>query len=115
MCIRDRRIGYNYRMSNICAGIGRGQMTVVDEHIAHHKHLCGLYRKMLADVEGITLHETPSGRYESNYWLNTVLVDGNLHVRGDEMCIRDRVLSVRVALIELQKCGRFLLAFLLIC
>ena len=44
-------------MSNICAGIGRGQMTVVDEHIAHHKHLCGLYRKLLADVEGITLHE----------------------------------------------------------
>lgn len=77
-------IGYNYRMSNICAGIGRGQMTVVDEHIAHHKHLCGLYRKLLADVEGITLHENPSGRYDSNYWLNTVLLDENLHVRGEE-------------------------------
>ena len=53
---QHEKIGYNYRMSNICAGIGRGQMTVVDEHIAHHKHLCGLYRELLADVEGITLH-----------------------------------------------------------
>ena len=52
---QHERIGYNYRMSNICAGIGRGQMMVVDEHIAHHKHLCGLYRELLADVEGITL------------------------------------------------------------
>ena len=59
-------------MSNICAGIGRGQMTVVDEHIAHHKHLCGLYRELLADVEGITLHENLPDD-DSNYWLNTVL------------------------------------------
>ena len=73
-------------MSNICAGIGRGQMTVVDEHIAHHKHLCGLYRELLADVEGITLHENPSGRYDSNYWLNTVLLDENLHVKGEQKC-----------------------------
>ena len=84
-------IGYNYRMSNICAGIGRGQMTVVDEHIAHHKYLCGLYRELLADVEGITLHENPSGRYDSNYWLNTVLLDGNLHVRGEEDAYRETV------------------------
>ena len=88
---QHERIGYNYRMSNICAGIGRGQMTVVDEHIAHHKHLCGLYRKLLADVEGITLHENPSGRYDSNYWLNTVLLDGNLHVRGEEDAYRETV------------------------
>ena len=88
---QHERIGYNYRMSNICAGIGRGQMTVVDEHIAHHKHLCGLYRELLADVEGITLHENPSGRYDSNYWLNTVLLDGNLHVRGEEDAYRETV------------------------
>ena len=50
---RHERIGYNYRMSNICAGIGRGQMTVADAHIAHHKHLCALYRELLKDVDGI--------------------------------------------------------------
>ena len=64
------------------------EMTVVDEHIAHHKHLCGLYRELLADVEGITFHENPSGRYDSNYWLNTVLLDENLHVRGEEDAYR---------------------------
>ena len=53
-------IGYNYRMSNICAGIGRGQMTVADEHIAHHRHVQALYRELLKDVPGITLHEAPS-------------------------------------------------------
>ena len=88
---QHERIGYNYRMSNICAGIGRGQMTVVDEHIAHHKHLCGLYRELLADVEGITLHENPSECYDSNYWLNTVLLDEGLLVKGEEDAYREAV------------------------
>lgn len=77
-------IGYNYRMSNICAGIGRGQMTVADAHIAHHKHVCALYKELLADVEGVTLHENPSPRYDSNYWLNTILLDPSMHVKGEE-------------------------------
>lgn len=81
---QHEEIGYNYRMSNICAGIGRGQMTVIDEHIAHHKHVCQLYRELLADVEGITLHENPSPRYDSNYWLNTVVLDPALRVNGEE-------------------------------
>ena len=81
---QHERIGYNYRMSNICAGIGRGQMTVADEHIAHHRRLCGLYRELLAGVDGITLHENPSDRYDSNYWLNTVVIDPELRVRGEE-------------------------------
>ena len=81
---QHERIGYNYRMSNICAGIGRGQMTVADEHIAHHRRLCGLYRELLAGVDGITLHENPSDRYDSNYWLNTVVIDSELRVRGEE-------------------------------
>ena len=76
-------IGYNYRMSNICAGIGRGQMTVLEEHIAHHRHICQLYKTLLADVKGITLHENPSPRYESNYWLNTILLDPELRVKGE--------------------------------
>ncbi len=81
---QHEQIGYNYRMSNICAGIGRGQMTVAEEHIAHHKHLCDLYRELLKGVEGITLHENPSERFNSNYWLNTVLLDPSLKVKGQE-------------------------------
>ena len=81
---QHERIGYNYRMSNICAGIGRGQMTVADAHIAHHRHLTALYRELLAGVDGITLHESPSERYDSNYWLNTITLDPKLHVKGEE-------------------------------
>ena len=81
---QHEEIGYNYRMSNICAGIGRGQMTVLEEHIAHHQHICRLYKSLLEDVKGITLHENPSPRYESNYWLNTILLDPDLRVKGEE-------------------------------
>lgn len=81
---QHEEIGYNYRMSNICAGIGRGQMTVLNEHIARHQQIAQLYKKLLAEVEGITFHENPSERYDSNYWLNTILLDENLKVMGEE-------------------------------
>ena len=81
---QHEEIGYNYRMSNICAGIGRGQMTVLDEHIAHHKHVQALYKELLKDVKGITIHENPSLRFDSNYWLVTILLDADLHVKGEE-------------------------------
>lgn len=81
---QHEEIGYNYRMSNICAGIGRGQMTVLNEHIAHHQYTCQLYKELLSGVEGITLHENPSSRFDSNYWLNTILLDSSLHVKGEE-------------------------------
>ena len=81
---QHEEIGYNYRMSNICAGIGCGQMTVLNEHIAHHQHIAKLYKELLADVKGITLHENPSPRYDSNYWLNTILLDEDLKVKGEE-------------------------------
>lgn len=77
-------IGYNYRMSNICAGIGRGQMTVLEDHIAHHRHVCALYRELLENVDGISVHVNPSDRYDSNYWLNTIIIDPDLHVKGEE-------------------------------
>jgi dTDP-4-amino-4,6-dideoxygalactose transaminase len=70
-----KEIGYNYRMSNICAGIGRGQMTVLDEHLAHHKHLCDRYVELLAGVDGITVHVNFDEKSDSNYWLNTILID----------------------------------------
>lgn len=81
---QHEKIGYNYRMSNICAGIGRGQMTVAHDHIAHHKHVCRLYKDLLSGVDGIELHENPSADYDSNYWLNTVVLDPQLRVKGEE-------------------------------
>ena len=70
-----KEIGYNYRMSNICAGIGRGQMTILDEHLAHHRHLCDRYVELLEGVEGITVHTNADELSDSNYWLNTILVE----------------------------------------
>ena len=81
---QHEEIGYNYRMSNICAGIGRGQMTIINDHIAHHRHVQALYKELLKDVKGITLHENPNDRYDSNFWLCTVTLDPNLKVKGQE-------------------------------
>lgn len=82
---QHEKIGYNYRMSNICAGIGRGQMTIVNEHIAHHKHVQKLYEKLLKDIPGVKVHSQPaSGEYDSNYWLCTMILDPTLNVIGQE-------------------------------
>ncbi|MCH5329672.1 MAG: aminotransferase class I/II-fold pyridoxal phosphate-dependent enzyme [Alistipes sp.] len=72
---QHEHIGYNYRMSNIAAGIGRGQMTVVEVHAAHHRRLAALYAELFADTPGIEVHLNPSERFDSNYWLNTILID----------------------------------------
>ncbi len=77
-------IGYNYRLSNISACIGRAQLTVLDEHIAHHRHVQALYRQLLKDIDGITLHENPSPRHHSNFWLCTVTLNPSLRVKGQE-------------------------------
>ena len=81
---QHEKIGYNYRMSNICAGIGRGQMTVLNDHLAHHKHVQALYEELLADVPGIRIHGNPDGRYDSNFWLCTIELDPSLRVKGQE-------------------------------
>ena len=92
---QHEKIGYNYRMSNICAGIGRGQMMVVNDHLAHHKHVQGLYEQLLADVKGVTVHKQPDVRckmadgreipvYDSNYWLCTITIDEDVKVKGQE-------------------------------
>ena len=88
------KIGFNYRMSNICAGIGRGQMTVLNDHLAHHKHVQKMYEELLADVPGIHMHSQPSMKYiqgtnespvfDSNYWLCAITVDENVKVKGQE-------------------------------
>ena len=85
-------IGYNYRMSNICAGIGRGQMTVVNDHLEHHKHLQAMYEELLKDVPGIHVHSQPESTiengdlkvYDSNYWLCTITLDDDVRVKGQE-------------------------------
>lgn len=88
-------IGYNYRMSNICAGIGRGQMTIVNKHIAHHQHVQQLYEQLLKDVEGIIVHSQPAtGEYESNFWLCTILLDESIRVKGQEEVYKTIVTSV---------------------
>ncbi len=82
---QHEKIGYNYRMSNICAGIGRGQMTVVNDHLAHHKHVQKMYEELLAEVPGIKVHSQPAGGdYDSNYWLCTITIDENVRVKGQE-------------------------------
>ena len=86
---QHEKIGYNYRMSNICAGIGRGQMTVVNDHIAHHKHVQALYVELLKDVKGITVHSQPTtGEYDSNYWLCTITIDPELRIKCQEMAYK---------------------------
>ena len=82
---QHEKIGYNYRMSNICAGIGRGQMTVANDHIAHHKHVQALYEELLKDVPGIHVHSQPAtGEYDSNYWLCTITIDEDVWIKGQE-------------------------------
>lgn len=88
---QHEEIGYNYRMSNICAGIGRGQMTIADEHIAHHRHVQDLYRSLLADVDGITLHEAPGSEYDSNFWLCAATLDPDLRIKGQEKAYAQKI------------------------
>ena len=89
---QHEKIGYNYRMSNICAGIGRGQMTIVDEHLKHHKYVQWLYEELLDNVEGITVHSQPNtGEYDSNYWLCTITLDPDLRIKGQENAYKTMV------------------------
>ena len=89
---QHEKIGYNYRMSNICAGIGRGQMTIVDEHLKHHKYVQWLYEELLDNVEGITVHSQPNtGEYDSNYWLCTITLDPELKIKGQENAYKTMV------------------------
>lgn len=76
-------IGFNYRLSNISAAIGRGQMTILEEHLAHHRWVQSRYRELLAGISGLTLHENPGPDFDSNFWLCTVTLNENLHVAGE--------------------------------
>ena len=83
-------IGYNYRMSNVCAGIGRGQMTVLNDHIAHHKHVQALYKELLKEVTGVHLHCQPEDeKYDSNFWLCAATLDPEVKIIGQENAYKE--------------------------
>ena len=70
-------IGYNYRMSNICAGIGRGQMEVLDAHVALRRKMHEFYVDLFKDIEAVTVFTVPNTDYFANYWLSAILIEPN--------------------------------------
>lgn len=68
-------IGYNYRLSNICAGIGRGQMIALPEHIKLRRKMNSFYQDLFADIEGVSVFQEPNQDFYSNHWLSAVLID----------------------------------------
>lgn len=68
-------IGYNYRLSNICAGIGRGQMLVLDDHIKARRAINKKYKNLLKNISGISFHENPTTDFESNMWLTCIVIE----------------------------------------
>ncbi|MEI7508607.1 MAG: aminotransferase class I/II-fold pyridoxal phosphate-dependent enzyme [Flavobacterium sp.] len=80
-------IGYNYRMSNICAGIGRGQMEVLDEHVAKRREMHQFYKEIFSSIEGIELFSEPNQDYFSNHWLSAIIIDSKkiLHKTREDL------------------------------
>ncbi|PWA09919.1 DegT/DnrJ/EryC1/StrS family aminotransferase [Flavobacterium laiguense] len=71
-------IGYNYRMSNICAGIGRGQMEVLDDHVDLRRKMNAFYVDLFKDINGVTVFTVPNEDYFANYWLSAIVVNPEL-------------------------------------
>ena len=68
-------VGYNYRMSNICAGIGRGQMQVLDKHVGFRRDMHQLYVDIFAAIDGVTVFTEPNSNYFSNHWLSAIIIN----------------------------------------
>ena len=81
---QHEQLGYNYRLSNVCAGIGRGQMTLLEEHIARHREINRIYRADLSDIPGLEVKDNFSPRFESNFWLTTITLDSSIRIKGQE-------------------------------
>ncbi|MDE6378944.1 MAG: aminotransferase class I/II-fold pyridoxal phosphate-dependent enzyme [Muribaculaceae bacterium] len=90
---QHEEIGYNYRMSNISAGIGRGQMIVAEDYIAHHRHRQEYYVEKFRDTEGITMHCNPDTRFDSNFWLCTAIIDPELRIKGEDNAYKSAITS----------------------
>jgi dTDP-4-amino-4,6-dideoxygalactose transaminase len=80
-------IGYNYRMSNICAGIGRGQMEVLDDHVALRRNMNAFYLALFEDIPNVTVFTAPTEDYFANHWLSTVVIEPDYN----NGCDRDKL------------------------
>lgn len=88
---QHEEIGYNYRMSNLCACVGRAQMEIIDRRINHHRWVQQRYAELLADIPGLTLHQNPSPEFDSNFWLCTITLDSSIHIRNENEAYRNTV------------------------
>ena len=86
------QIGYNYRMSNICAGIGRGQMEVLADRVEARRKMNTFYQELFADIDGVTVFTEPNSDYFSNHWLSAIIVDAKVTGKTRE--------DLRLALLE---------------
>lgn len=78
-------IGYNYRLSNISAGIGCGQMQVLDSHVARRREIHSLYSELLKDIDGLKVFQNPSSDFDSNFWLTTITFDTALGFTPEDL------------------------------
>lgn len=78
-------IGYNYRLSNVSAGIGCGQMEVLPERVARRRAIHGLYANLFNDMPEIQVHDNPSADFDSNFWLTTILFDNSLGFTPEDL------------------------------
>lgn len=88
---QHEHIGYNYRLSNVCAGIGRGQLTVLREHVAWHRHIAHRYAEAFRGMEGFTFHEETGADSRSNYWLNTVVIAPEVRIKNQDQAYKATV------------------------
>lgn len=88
---QHEEIGYNYRLSNISACIGRAQLEIASEHIAHHREVNRIYQELFSSVAGITVHTDPGEQWKSNYWLTTILLAPEVRIKGREKAYEQTV------------------------
>ena len=86
------QIGFNYRMSNITAGIGRGQMEVLNDRVAARRAMNQFYQDLFADIDGVTVFTEPTSDYFSNHWLSAILIDPVIALKTRE--------DLRIAFLE---------------
>ncbi len=80
-------IGYNYRLSNVSAGIGCGQMDVLEEHVARRQEIHALYAEGLKDLDNVIVFNNPTQDFNSNFWLTTILINSNCGITPDDVRI----------------------------
>jgi dTDP-4-amino-4,6-dideoxygalactose transaminase len=104
-------IGYNYRLSNISAGIGRGQMEVLDKHVSFRREMNKFYKEIFDDVPGVKVMKEPNNDYFSNHWLSVLLIDeektGGISREDLRIALKRRILKAGL-FGNLCICSRFL-------